>query len=193
LAGHLGENAVLKVLERREIENYLALSRPLAEFIKLKRELGGVPGGLPSQKDVEEALQDCADSLKEIAFERRILKWACFPYYVNREVLLEKGVEPFDVRLRGELESVRNKLAADLEKLSTVITDSRTAFDLRWATEKLSLVPGDLLLDEVSKKFGVRFIKEKDSARLAALVTREEVPKEIGNLIEEIRDRKLKA
>lgn len=73
-----------------------------------------------------------------------------------------------------------------------MIDENRKKLDSRWATEKIQLVPGDLLLDEVCKRFGVRFIKEKDSARLAGLMTKDEVAREIRALISQIRDKQLK-
>jgi hypothetical protein len=48
------------------------------------------------------------------------------------------------------------------------------------------LVPGDFLLDKVCQVYGVRFVKEQDGARLAALMTENEIDGEIKRIILEI-------
>lgn len=48
-----------------------------------------------------------------------------------------------------------------------------------WAVGKLKVVPGDILLDLVAKNYDVRFKKEQDSAKLASLMTEQDIPEEI--------------
>lgn len=42
-----------------------------------------------------------------------------------------------------------------------------------------------LLIDAVCKEYGVRFVKERDGGRLAALISKEEINPEIQALIRE--------
>ncbi len=55
-----------------------------------------------------------------------------------------------------------------------------------WQSRKLSIVPGDLLLDSVCQEYNVRFKKERDGSRLAALMDKNEIEREISNIIREI-------
>jgi putative ATP-dependent endonuclease of OLD family len=55
-----------------------------------------------------------------------------------------------------------------------------------WQRHKLDLVPGDHLLDMVCKKYKVRFKKELDGSRLAALMSEFEIDEEIKEIISEI-------
>ena len=55
-----------------------------------------------------------------------------------------------------------------------------------WNQDKVSLVPGDLLLDGVCKAFGVRFRKETDSSRAAEMLNQTEIDDEIRLILQEI-------
>jgi hypothetical protein len=55
-----------------------------------------------------------------------------------------------------------------------------------WQTKKLHLAPGDILLDCVCKRFGVRFKKGVDGPRLASFMAPEDIDPEIKRIIREL-------
>jgi putative ATP-dependent endonuclease of the OLD family len=58
--------------------------------------------------------------------------------------------------------------------------------DSEWNSSKLNVVPGDLVLDAVCEKHGVRFKKERDAVRLAALMRDSEIDDEMKRIIREL-------
>ena len=188
LTSELGVQARMVVLERRELENYLIIARPLAEFIKLKKELGGVKDPVaPTVSEVTQAINECAELLKSVAIERRVIKLTCAPVYPNRnEALNVSSGKSLTERVSNELTRQKEKLEEIDKKLSDVIVEQTQQVDTQWERRKTELVPGDILLDEVCKRFGVRFNKERDSSRLAALMERNEIPSEINRLLNEL-------
>lgn len=189
----LGDRAILSVLSRREIENYLIVSRPLCEFIKLKRQLGNITtGNEPTDNGVADAIQSSAEKLKPRVLERRMAHWACKPWYLNRAMLLDGNTgAPIEARVVGQFDELIKKATEKRDGVKDTVVAQQKVLDERWGSDKVSLVPGDELLDEVCKQFGVRFYKEKDSARLAGLMKKSEVQTDIRNLLEDIRDHEL--
>ena len=86
----------------------------------------------------------------------------------------------------SSLNHAASEINTSRTKLTDVFTEESKALAARWQTDKLLIVPGDLLLDSVCRKFGVRFNKEMDGARLAALMEPYEIPSEIKALIKDI-------
>lgn len=181
LKKQLGEQAILSVLKKREIENYLIVPRALTEFIKFKQSLLGSGEKKPcSEQLVSEAIQTCADNLKTVALERRVAQWACKPLYLDRESLLDQSNgAAIEVRLKAALEDVGEKIAEKIGSIQSAIQTETAKLDQNWASEKTSILPGDQLIDEVCKQFGVRFHKDKDSVRLAALLKPGEIHPDI--------------
>ena len=54
-----------------------------------------------------------------------------------------------------------------------------------WQSRQLMIVPGDILLDRVFLRFGVRFKKRVDGPRLASLMGKKEIDGEIVTIIRE--------
>jgi predicted ATP-dependent endonuclease of OLD family len=183
----LGERANLCVLKRRELENYLIVPRALSEFIRLKRELANAADKTaPPEQDVVKAINASADLLKAVAVERRVAKQLCSPIYPDRRKILKTAEGTFADRLKEELQRQQNRVGEILHDMGEVIERQNRAVDENWALRKTEVVPGDLLLDEVCKQFGVRFNKERDSARLAALMTVDEIAVEIRSLLKDL-------
>ena len=191
LTKRLGEQAELCVLERREIENYLLAPRALANFIRVKRELGGVANPeAPEITEVNTALSTAADSLKDLALDKRVSRIACRPIYPDRNRVLQRdSTKDIGARISEELERQRTALDSIESSLAEIRAREEQALNEQWGTKKTQIVPGDFLLDEVCRGFGVRFVKERDSARLAALMTAEEIPTEIRGLLNKLIQR----
>ena len=85
LIERLGALASIKVLNKRELENYLICMRPMLEFIKIKREMGGITGEgeLPDEEELASAVFTAADQLKDYAVSKRVAHRLCRPAYVR--------------------------------------------------------------------------------------------------------------
>ncbi|MGK3985832.1 AAA family ATPase [Sorangium sp. So ce136] len=184
----VGERAHLFVLEKRELENYLAKPLALTKFLSLKASLAGVQHFTkPSIAEVEGAIAATIEELKSIAIGRRVAKHACVPVVPNRS-LLESAPTGQTLRDRvGAILSEQQSALSEREKhLESLIEDQTRIVEQRWSTSKDALVPGDMLLDGVCKRFALRFNKERDAARLASLMERDEICPQIRHLLGEI-------
>jgi len=185
LATQLGNKAELIVLKKRELENYLLCPKAIAKFIELKHQLIGSKD--PKKVDIveiEKGINACADTLKDIAIERRVAKIACLPIYPNRNTVLDLDSGTTLIhRLKEEYNNQKKKLAQLEEKLENIIEEQTKLVEQNWSVKKLDLVPGDLLLDNLCKLFEVRFNKERDSARLASLMEEYEIDSEIKDIL----------
>ena len=186
---HLGDNAVASVLDKREIENYLIHPRILTDQMNLKIQANGTQNGsTPDIEVVREAIGEEAENLKNLTIFKRVAKIICKPLYPNRSRLLE------DI---GEM-TIQEKASAEIGVLETKLTDLKTSIadvtekesekvQSRWKEHRLDMVPGDLLIDGVYRRYGVRFHKERgEGAQIAGLMTREEIGTELTELIESI-------
>lgn len=185
LSAQLGDKAKLIVLKKREIENYLLSPRAIAEFIEWKYRLAGNKEyKIANISEVEQAINKCADALKNVAIERRVAKITCLPIYPNRNDVLNCDSElPLLDRVRHEFSCQKARLDKLEENLQTILKTQTELVENNWINEKQDLVPGDLLLDEVCKMFGMRFNKERDSARLASLMRENELDSEIREIL----------
>ncbi len=55
-----------------------------------------------------------------------------------------------------------------------------------WQSKKLQIVPGDVFLDQVCQRFGVRFKKGIDGPRLASLMKETDIDPEIRRIIRDL-------
>ena len=185
LSEPLKDRAKLIVLNKRELENYLLCPRAIVKFIRFKSQLMG----RKEQKDVdiaeiEEAIDICADELKNVAVERRVIKKACQPIYPKREAVLNPDSEtPLVDRLKQEYSKLKDELTELEGNLETKIAEETTWVENNWKTKKRDIVPGDMLLDNLCKLFKVRFNKEKDSARLASFMEENEIHLDIKDIL----------
>jgi putative ATP-dependent endonuclease of OLD family len=187
LSERLGESAVLEVLNRRELENYLIVPRAAAEFIKLKQSLGGSQNGEiseVSEEDVREAIGATADDLRRAAVDKRVAHEVCRPFVIQLRDVGEGGEDSTLVLLESELGRIADEVQNTRDRLGDIERSAEEEITKEWETRKLDLVPGDLLLDEVCRRFGVRFRKERgDSARLAGLLREDEIHEDLKRII----------
>jgi putative ATP-dependent endonuclease of OLD family len=186
----VGSNATVKVLRKREVENYLICSRAVIEFIKLKEELSGSINAkeLPEESDIRKAFNECAEELKEMTVEKRVAKVLCKPVFPSaKRIFGEQKEERITKKIDEELRLQIEQLEEARKKLETAYREQLECVNGAWEASKLAIVPGDVLLDKVCQKFGVRFRKEQgDGARLAALMKESEIDQEIKEIIREI-------
>jgi hypothetical protein len=186
LGERMKEKAKVEVLAKREIENYLLAPRAVTEFILMKQAL--VPGTkkVPDEASVVRVLSECADELKEFAIAKHVAKSTCKPIYPSSKLQPEDFKGGIEVKLSEELEKLRQEIDAKIKSLKENVEKQTRAIEETWGREKLNVVPGDLLLDNVCKRFGVRFKKDLDSARLAAMMKEDEIDFSIRSLLRQI-------
>ncbi|WP_327290121.1 ATP-dependent nuclease [Streptomyces sp. NBC_01198] len=173
----------VKVLERREIENYLLAPTALCRFIEEKS--GGEHS--PTPEEMESALNEICERLLPIAVERRVLKHACKPIIPKREAVLKRpeGTD-FQASLTGQLEAAKDSLQSLSDSLPDLIKEVESEVGSRWENEKSSMIPGDELIDGILQLYGLRFNKRTDSQKIASGMTAAEIPEEIKNLLNEL-------
>ncbi len=186
----LGKNATLRILDKREIENYLICPRAIREFIRLKKELTSDGDmSLPDESDIIKNLQEQAEKLKQIAIDKRVVKTLCKPIYPSlNDIFEETQVTPITKKVDEEIKNMIEQLKNGLSKIDDVYKSKVELLNSDWETNKLNVVPGDLLLDNLCKEYGVRFKKEQDSVRLAAIMNEDEIDETMKSIIHEIGD-----
>ena len=189
LKSRCGDNAEVVILERREIENYLLCPRAITEFIKAKKERASLKDAevALTESNVKVVIEECAEQLKQFSIEKRVGKMVCKPFYPSRARLFQENAEDSIVkRVSSEITTLIEQLQA-LKDGAVDMHHAQVEFvNNEWDKNKLSIVPGDMLLDKVCQKYGVRFRKEQDGPRLAALMTESEINPEIREIIKKI-------
>jgi len=162
--------------------------RLIREFISEKRELGEKTADpLPTEEDISEELQTASEALKQFAIDKRVVKALCKPAYPShKKIFTPTSADAITARVSQELERVVNELQSAKARLPDELTAQTELVNRRWEADKFALVPGDMLLDLVCQKYGVRFKKERDSARMAALMTEAEIDRTVKEIIREI-------
>ena len=186
----LGQKATVKVLQRREIENYLICPRVIKDFIEFKRKSSGVSNiePIPSELEIKAKIEECAEKLKQFTVNKRVLKIACKPIYPNTKGLFKEVAEGEDIfinQVSEEIQQIIEQLEAQQSRLETLYTEKLDEVNKVWQSSKLNLVPGDLLLDMVCQAYKIRFRKERDGSKLAILMKNNEISQEIIDIIQE--------
>jgi hypothetical protein len=182
----LGARATPKVLERREIENYLACPEALSRFIAQKQASFPAQGSArkqPSIQGVKEDLAACIQALKPRSIDLGVIRRLCDPIYLRPR---PEADATFDSALSDQCD----KAIERLEKVKSLIQSTRdevaAELELAWAANPLAVVPGGELLDCVCQQYGVRFKKELDGVRLASLMKDDEIDGEIKAMLSEL-------
>ena len=81
---------------------------------------------------------------------------------------------------------MKGKLSAVESTLEKIIQTQTQSVESTWEGHKFNIVPGDILIDRTCQGFGVRFVKERDSARLAALLEEDEIPPDAKDFVKAI-------
>jgi putative ATP-dependent endonuclease of OLD family len=179
--------ATVKVLRRREIENYLICPRAIAQFIGVKRTLAGTEASANEPipvGEIERSIEECADELKQLAVEKRVAKATCKPVYpaLNNLFSDDPGA-PIAERILKEINGMTERLETTRANLSSIYEQEASAVDTAWASRMLDIVPGDILLDKICRRYGTRYVKAKDGVRLAALLLESEISTELRDII----------
>jgi len=186
LKDKLGNKGQLIVLKKRELENYLLCPRAIDEFIKEKYKLEEREEKDVDVGEIQKAINKCVDELKNEVIQRRVIKRASRPLYLDHKALSNlDSITTLTNKLKEQYSKLKDKLTESEQELETIIVEETQWVETNWETSKLDIVPGDLLLDNVCKSLGKwRFDKVKDSARLASHMKENEIDLEIKNILQ---------
>jgi predicted ATP-dependent endonuclease of OLD family len=186
LKDKLGNKGQLIVLKKRELENYLLCPRAIGEFIKEKYKLEEREEKDVDVGEIQKAINKCVDELKNEVIQRRVIKRASRPLYLDHKALSNlDSITTLTNKLKEQYSKLKDKLTESEQELETIIVEETQWVETNWETSKLDIVPGDLLLDNVCKSLGKwRFDKVKDSARLASHMKENEIDLEIKNILQ---------
>lgn len=186
LTEKLGGVSQTHVLKKREIENYLAVPRALAEFISEKRKLQGLSQDDVSEELVAKRLATCADELKQLAVEKRVIRSLFTPIYFDKKTIFETSDAEFGELLSSVIDRQIAALSARKEEIQPLMEQEESHVGKLWESKRLDIVPGDELLNCVCQGFSVRFKKRRDGSRLARLLKADELSTEISELLKSL-------
>lgn len=109
----------------------------------------------------------------------------CKPIYPSTNIFDDTYTVIHD-QVIGEIEKLINLLETEKQRVSAVYQEQLELVNNTWLNNKLSMVPGDLLIDMVCQEYNVRFKKERDGSRLAAFIKQDEIDQELKDIVSEI-------
>jgi hypothetical protein len=170
-----GDRARVKVLKRRELENYLlnpeAVLNTLQEKARTTRE--GTLDASPEQ--VRDSIKQFAEGGLEALIHLRLVKKILQPIFPNQ----------FDGDVKERLESAATSLQKKAEDYDEVEVDVRKEAGLDWPKNAQAVVPGSYILKKVFESFGFKYRKEVDAARIAKYLGPDLIDPEIRTLLKE--------
>ena len=189
----------IHILERREIENYLLSPEIILRALKVKAE--GKPDALEKlqnmePKDIEQRLLSKIEGLKHLVILKRIkeeIGGGTFLPSGQVENLI-KATKNADIRV---LTDKITKVVQDVldeqcgkERIKQTVNEQVLAVNKIWnegnEEEKKKVVPGEEVLTELFKEFGLNYNKKIDGQRIAQQMKTEEIPNEIKSIINRI-------
>lgn len=175
----LGGRATLKVLSKREIENYLINGRAIVALIEEKQKAGGIKDPNPDPESVERALSEEAAGLHDEVIRLRLERRLLAPVFLRTR----QNTGTIQERIQGAVRSLTDRLSHVDSDRASIVAD----IDQSWPAHALDDVPGARLLGLVARRFGVRFSKDKgDTERLARYMPASSIDAEISDLLAEI-------
>lgn len=172
----------VKLLRRRELENYLIHPDALARFIYSKSN----GASTPTPEEISAAIDEICEELFDVAVERRILKRVCRPVIPDRRPVLSRGEVDFNSALTSQLHSAREKLSSLVEEIDAIKAECTDEVKVDWAKRKSEIVPGDELLDKLFQRFSLRFNKRQDALKISQEMKPSEIPVEMKQLVERL-------
>ena len=175
----LGNKAKLKVLNKRELENYLLDEGAVREFVLEKQTASKVPNLTENPQAVKKVIEEEAAALKAEVVRLRIERKLLAPVFMHMRTSkgnIDERIKQAIASLQGRLDRLPAETAATESEISAV-----------WNIRSLDLAPGTTILERVAKKYGVAFAKEKgDSERLASLLRADAIASELKDILREV-------
>jgi hypothetical protein len=175
----LGPRATLRVLERRELENYLLVPRPFKLFVEEKLRLAGNPKVELDLNHVEAAIQKEVEALKEEVVRLRSERKLLIPVYLQTR----KDSGPITERLERAIKELGER-AKSVEGVTQAI---RQEVGEDWLQHAWEIVPGSTVLMKATAALGATYSPEKgDAERLARHVYSAELPFDLRSLLQDL-------
>jgi len=190
----------LHILQGREIENYLLLSKYVLETLLMKAKgnqdiLKKLETVQP--KDIEQIVSSKIDELKNVVLLKRIREeiggGAFLPDTALENLIGEtKGVD-LNVMIDKIYRAISKTLSDKCSKkrIENIVEQQTSIINKIWAEgkieEKKRIVPGEDVLKRVFKNFGLRYDKVKDGERIAQQMKADEIQPEIKSVLEKLK------
>jgi hypothetical protein len=183
-----GTNAQLHILKKREIENYLLSAKANIRHLIARKRAGNEKGfEAPTESNFQAQLNACAEALKPLTIWKRVRAATRRPVYPGDDSA-ETPATCGEMKLCAKkmLEDMQGSIGSSLGCVDKICADAESQVESSWQTDKFGVVPGSALLDEVYKKYGLRYDKMRDGVAVAAQMNIDEIDVEIRSFIKRL-------
>lgn len=188
----------VRILQRRELENYMLVPRALLAAIREKHKDNTVITekiDSASLEEVERLIEVTAESLKGVVLLKRVraelggLKEGLLPRESVSALLPRVHDADFPILLREVIES-RISTHLDTLNLDEIVCAETEALNAEWANSErhLYLALGDEIVSAVFRHFGAEYRKPKDTVRIAREMKADEIDAEVKETIQQVAD-----
>ena len=138
-----------------------------------------------TEEEIKNIVDESAEKLKQVAINNRVTRIMCKPLYPRLKLDADEIEEAtVKIKVADEIQQKISKLSELISNIDRVYEEQAEFVGNKWQSNKLAMVPGDLLIDLVCKEYGVRFHKgQGDGVRLAALMKSDEIDGELREII----------
>jgi hypothetical protein len=141
------------------------------------------------EPEINKLIEKSAEKLKQITIDKRVFKELCKPIYPSINWFSDEAeLIPITERIIGEDRRLIEELESLIKKADDVYKEQSDFVNSVWQSDKLSIVPGDHVLDKICHEYDFRFNKDTDGPLLANYLTIDEIDTEIQAIIHEIGD-----
>lgn len=179
----LGDAVVFFDTQARELENHLLVDYANLEYLAERK---GADFDPPAKERFWQELDECAGALRASTVEKRVASVLCTPLYSDRSALKKKEFAG-DAILKS-LEIMRKQVEERLGRLEEMRRQEADFINSVWDRDKLKIVSGAELLDEWYKRYGLRFDKMRDGAKIAARMRPGDIPEFAIKMLKELAD-----
>jgi len=194
LEKRLGEK--IYFFKARELENYLLVPRAILEALRSKqRDTSHSTESIATatEEQIGELIQRSADNLYNTVLIKRIrteiggLRDGLLPTDALSSLIAQAGHTNLADLILQTVTSKWEEHVAGLD-IGTIVSAEREALDSEWNVpqHRLQLAPGEEILIEVFKAFGLKYTKPTDTVRIAKVMRSEEIQHEIVDIIQRV-------
>lgn len=176
LTAKLGDRAQIRVLDRRELENYLLDPTAIQEMIIEKSQTSSKKYTSAELGDIETEIGEAAGALLERSVTLAVEKKMLSPVYARYggETVSEK------------LSAMANAIGERVTAAAVFEEETRAALSVNWPKQAAKRAPGAEILQAVFTKYGMSYNKTKDGPNLARRIEKGSINSEIKRILSEI-------
>ncbi|GAA4233968.1 hypothetical protein GCM10022254_37700 [Actinomadura meridiana] len=179
----LGGMGKVYVLQRRELENYLAVPECLQSFVAERS-----PDKTPSAEEITNTIDEVCEASKHNVVARRVSSRICQPMFLDREAIRSDPDSDLESAVEHEFRSHEERLKSFKNDALALVGQAKEEVESSWAANKVNLIPGDELLKGVLRRCGINFKKTRDGATIARHFGPEHIAHELQMILREIGD-----